>query len=1050
MSLNQLSVGSISPVRYVLDYVLAHVQGDERPYVTVSIFDKTLLGLLDSGASRTIIGNRGWKLLKDIGLVNLEKSEVTTVTVANGNHCDCIGILRTPIRLRDVEKIIDILVVPDLNQTLILGIDFWLRMGIVPNLSSNEWKFSVSDSVDVHSLVALNPRDSLTEKETVILDQLIDKTFERMGDKLGCTNIVEHRIEVLDNVQPIKQRFYPVSPTLMKHIDTELQDMLQKDVIEPSSSPWSSPIVMVRKKDNSFRFCVDYRKVNRATKRDAYPLPFVTNILDKLRDARYLSSLDIKSAYWQISVEKESRPYTAFTVPGRGLFQFKRLPFGLHTAPATWQRLIDRVLGVDLEPFVFVYLDDIVIVTQTFEQHIDVLSRVFDRLISAGLTLGREKCNFCRPELRYLGYVVDVNGLHVDPEKVNAILQIPTPSKVSDVRSIIGTASWYRRFIPNFSSIIQPLTELLKKNSKFYWTSRQEESLKLVKEHLISAPVLTCPNFDLPFVIQTDASAYGLGAILSQNHPDLGERVVCYLSRSLTKQERKYSTTERECLAVLWSVEKLRPYIEGTHFTVVTDHWSLCWLNNLKDPTGRLARWAIRLQQYSFDLVHRKGKDHVVPDMLSRSVPVLEIVNNENREADVENKNILDRWYLKMRDKVQTDPLHFPSWRVVGSILYKYVEHNNFPGLSESQDNWKRVVPKSERKQILIKCHDDPCAGHSGIFKTFERVSQHHYWPKMKADIAKYVRRCIICCKNKSEQKKPAGLLVPHRVVDRPFRVVSCDFIGPLPRSTRGFKFILVVVDSFSKFTLVIPLRNATSKLLCIAVEDHLLLLFGQPEVLICDNGPQFRSKEFRNLLVSYHIKQAFTANYHAQANPTERTNKTLETMIRCYIADNHREWDKNLSKLSCAIRTQVHESTRRTPYFIVFGREMPSNVHFEDGPQPIGFDVDQNVVARDRSVAFRKLYDEVKQRLEKAAEKNKRYYNLRHRNITYEVGSRVYRKNFVLSDAAKYFSSKLAPKYAGPFIVTKKVSPWTYELKDIEGKSRGIWHAKDLKPSPE
>lgn len=1029
---------------------MAHAHGDERPYVTVSIFGKELLGLLDSGASHTIIGGKGWELLKNIGLVHLESTNFKSVTVANGNSCACIGILRTPIRLRDVEKIIDILVVPDLNQTLILGIDFWLRMGIIPNLGSNEWKFSSPDNNNcINSVEVLNPRSSLSESEVEILDRLINDTFKKMGDILGCTNIVEHRIEVLNNTSPIKQRFYPVSPALMKHIDTELQEMLENDIIEPSDSPWSSPIVMVRKKDDTYRFCVDYRKLNSVTKRDAYPLPFVTNILDKLRDARYLSSLDVKSAYWQISVEKSSRQYTAFTVPGRGLFQFKRLPFGLHTAPATWQRLIDRVLGVDLEPYVFVYLDDIVIVTQTFQKHIEILSKVFSRLMSAGLTLSKEKCNFCRSELRYLGYVVDVNGLHVDPEKVDAILKIPTPNRVSDVRSIIGTASWYRRFIPNFSSKIQPLTELLKKNVKFCWTSRQEEAFKSIKEHLISAPVLSCPNFELPFVIQTDASAYGIGAVLTQNCPDLGERVICYLSRSLTKQERKYTTTERECLAVLWSIERLRPYVEGTHFTVVTDHWSLCWLNNLKDPTGRLARWAIRLQQYSFDLVHRKGKEHVVPDMLSRSVPIMEPIDIKRTNPELSANQITDRWYSNMLTKIQTDPLHYPNWRIVGSILYKYVEHK-FPDLSEEDDNWKRVIPKEERKEILFKCHDDPCAGHPGIFKTFKRVSQFYYWPKMKADISKYVRNCKVCCQNKPEQKKPAGLFVPNRVPNKPFKVVSCDLIGPLPRSTRGFKFILVIIDNFSKFTLVIPLRNATSKLVCNAIEDSLFLLFGQPETLMCDNGTQFKCREFRNLLASYGVKQIFTANYHAQANPTERVNKTLGTMIRCYISDNHREWDKNLSKLSCAIRTQVHEATGCTPYFVVFGREMPTNISHDEKFDSDKFDRDNNILARDRSAAFCKLYAEIKNRLMKAAEKNKRYYDLRHRDVTYDVGSRVYRKNFVQSDAAKFYSSKLAPKYVGPFMISKKLSPWTYELKDLDGRFRGTWHAKDLKPSPD
>lgn len=225
--------------------------------------------------------------------------------------------------------------------------------------------------------------------------------------------------------------------------------------------------------------------------------------------------------------------------------------------------------------------------------------------------------------------------------------------------------------------------------------------------------------------------------------------------------------------------------------------------------------------------------------------------------------------------------------------------------------------------------------------------------------------------------------------------------------------------------------------------------MFGQPEVLITDNGVQFRSKQFRSLLQSYGVKQFFTAYYHAQANPTERTNKTLETMIRCYITDNQREWDKNLSKLACALRTQVHETTARTPYFIVFGCEIPSNVVPREEDKPLDLTIDKNSLMRDRSEAFRKLYLDVKNRLIKAADRNKRYYDLRHRNVVYDVGSCVYRKNYVQSDAANFFAAKLAPKYIGPFVVAKKLSPWLYELQDIDGRFRGNWHAKDLKPSP-
>lgn len=236
---------------------------------------------------------------------------------------------------------------------------------------------------------------------------------------------------------------------MQRQIDLELENMLKDDIIEPSHSGWASPILLVKKKDGTYRFCVDFRKLNAVTTPDSYPLPYISNVLDKLRNAHYLSSLDIKSVYWQVPVAENSRRYTAFTVPNRGLFHFKRMPFGLRNSPTTWQRLIDSVLGFDLEPYVFVYLD-VIIVTPTFEKHLSVLDEVFRSLYQANLTVSWGKCSFCRPELRYLGYVVDANGLHVDPEKVKAMLELPSPQSVTEVRRIMGIFSWYRRFLPNF------------------------------------------------------------------------------------------------------------------------------------------------------------------------------------------------------------------------------------------------------------------------------------------------------------------------------------------------------------------------------------------------------------------------------------------------------------------------------------------------------------------------------------------------------------------------------------------------------------------------
>lgn len=347
----------------LLNFILANAQNDERPYLEVTIFDKPILGLLDSGASRTIAGHPLCDLLMDLGLPTREN--ISTCTAANGISCEVTGIVSTPVRIRDQVKLIDILLVPSVTHPLILGADFWRIHGIVPDLRRGEWTFSNEPPVASieHITSHLSP-DQQQQLQSVIRD-----LFPACKDgELGCTNLVSH--DIICTGQPIKQRYYPISRAMQKIVDAELDEMLRLGVVQKSSSPWSSPILMVPKKGtNKFRFCVDYRKLNQVTQRDAYPLPYVSQTLDKLRDAKYLSSLDVKSAYWQIPMSEHSRQFTAFTVPNRGLFEFLRLPYGLTNAPATWMRFIDRVLGPELEPNVFVYLDDIIIVTQTFEKH---------------------------------------------------------------------------------------------------------------------------------------------------------------------------------------------------------------------------------------------------------------------------------------------------------------------------------------------------------------------------------------------------------------------------------------------------------------------------------------------------------------------------------------------------------------------------------------------------------------------------------------------------------------------------------------------------------
>lgn len=1035
--------------KFSVDFILQECDRDPRPYLGVKVTEIPIKALLDSGASRTILGRPGLKLLSSCKGLMQPTPTLQSIETADGKKHVVEGHCTLPISLEGRTRDIDVLVVPTLPQVLILGVDFWDRMHIITDIHNRTWNFApdvLACSLDVTE--GLHSMDHLSAEEKKILQALVDTYLGTHEHPLGKAERVVHCIDT-GGASPIKQRYYPMSPVRLKLVYEELDKMLELQVVEPSHSPWSSPILLLDKPDGSHRFCVDFRRVNALTKPDAYPLPKVTTILDRLRDARYLTSMDIKSAYWHIPLHSESKEKTAFTVQGRGLFQFNRMPFGLHNAPATWQRYIDDVLGPELEPFVFVYLDDIILTTPTFEEHMRVLEEVLRRLKENNLILNVDKCKFCRSELKYLGYMVDAKGLRVDPEKVEAILKIPVPKNVRQIRQFTGTASWYRRFIPNFATRLHPLTSLLRKGKKFIWSDETQQAFEDIKSCLIKSPILACPNFEKPFTISCDASTIGLGAVLSQVTEDGGETVIAYASRTLTCAEQKYSATERECLGVIWAVEKFRPYVEGSKFTIVTDHYSLLWLHNLKDPQGRLARWALRLQPYNFDLVHRKGTEHTVPDMLSRlpQLSDIEPASILQLTEEVGETEPVDAWYRKMLHHVKEYGDRYPSWRAEGKILWKLVPDNH--QLKTGTADWKKVVPKEQRAKVISEHHDAPTAGHLGVHKTLQRVQHTWYWPKMRQDISKYVARCKVCQQTKYSQDCPSGLLGSRRSVDQPWIMISADLIGPFPRSTRGYKYLLVVTDTFTKFTLLFPLRAATASSVAKHLEEEVFMVFGVPRFIICDNGPEFIGGRVKRLARDYKVNILFNASRHPQANPTERTNKTIVTMLRAYVGECHRQWDKHIPQLGFALRSAVHEVTGYSPAFLTFGREL--DVSGEGYKICEDFSQLPTVTSAEghagRLQELQEVYRNVVSRLEKNHQKNARHYNLRRRHVQYDVGDMVWKKNFTQSNAAAYYSSKLAPTFVGPFRVSKKLSPLVYQLEDVEGNTLGKWHVSDLKP---
>ena len=602
----------------------------------IRIDNKKVRAIVDSGAATNIITNA---LRRQLGL-KIENPSNTTFTMANGNRTPSLGKTRVELDIED--EIIPIIaqVIDSKEEDLILGNEFFAktkgRIDFGTNtltlrhrnkkievtlqyMKEREPEYEPEEEQEMFTFTeGTSPIYTIEEREaeikkTLVTGEMNDEQKKELieiirenqklcalsGEPLGKTSMVKHEVNTGDT-EPINQRYYRVTDDKRKIIKDEVDKMLKDGVIRESKSAWASPVVLVTKKSGKPRFCIDYRKLNAHTITDAHPLPRIDELLEKFRKGKWFTSMDLAAGYWQVEMDEKDREKTAFTCH-YGLYEFNVMPFGLKNAPPTFQRLMNKVFKDYLDDFVIVYIDDILIYSKTYEEHLKHIRMVFDKLKEANLAIKLKKCKFCVPNIEFLGHVVGRDGLKPDPNKIKKMKELKAPTDLTSLRAALGLFSYYRKFVKHFSKTAGPMTELMKKDKKFIWSDECKEAFETLKKKLTEAPVLGYPDYEQEFILFTDASGKGLGAVLAQKQ-DGKEIVIAYASRSLNAAEQNYPITEQECLAVKWAIDYFHKYLLMKHFTVVTDHSALKTLMSTQEPKARRARWIMELQQYDFTI----------------------------------------------------------------------------------------------------------------------------------------------------------------------------------------------------------------------------------------------------------------------------------------------------------------------------------------------------------------------------------------------------------------------------------------------------------------